>query len=255
MAGLNLGTTNNIDVLGVDIRAIVGTVNDVTFSATSLKLIETRANYSVLSGHFSFGNPTNNLSSVTKDLSAITVVERGATAFSINGLHALKADVGSTGAFQSYLAEQSWTINGNNKDNQVSAGNLNDVLKGNGGNDILQGLNGRDSLLGGDGTDRLLGGLGNDRLNGGTGRDTLTGGAGIDTFIFVKGNQIDIITDFDAKGADHDIIDVSGCRGIDNLRDLSIRRIGADVEISIGADDIILKNVSVRDLDAGDFQF
>ena len=57
----------------------------------------------------------------------------------------------------------------------VTGGNGNDALSGNGAANVLSGRGGND---------RLLGGGGNDSLDGGTGNDTLEGGAGTDRIVF-----------------------------------------------------------------------
>ena len=67
------------------------------------------------------------------------------------------------------------------KDN-LTGGNLNDVLDGGHGPDILTSGAGDDNLSGGNGKDVLDAGAGNDIIVGGNGRDALTGGEGADNF-------------------------------------------------------------------------
>ena len=76
--------------------------------------------------------------------------------------------------------------------------------------DILTGSDVGDNISGFGGKDRLNGMLGDDYLDGGAGRDRLIGGAGSDHFILATGTGADIVVDFDAKGANHDWIDVVG---------------------------------------------
>jgi Ca2+-binding RTX toxin-like protein len=100
-----------------------------------------------------------------------------------------------------------------------------DTLKGLAGGDDLYGGNGRDVIYGGAGDDFIGGDKGGDRLFGGTGSDriyvsgldTATGGAGADQFVILDpgnggGDQSDlgtvIIRDFDAVGADRDLMDL-----------------------------------------------
>jgi Ca2+-binding RTX toxin-like protein len=100
-----------------------------------------------------------------------------------------------------------------------------DTLKGLAGGDDLYGGNGRDVLYGGAGDDFIGGDKGGDRLFGGTGSDriyvsgldTATGGAGADQFVILDpgnggGDKSDlgtvIIRDFDAVGADKDLLDL-----------------------------------------------
>ena len=61
---------------------------------------------------------------------------------------------------------------------------------------VPAGIAGDDSLDGGAGNDTLVGG--DDTLVGGAGTDQLTGGTGDDTFVFVAGDGVDTITDFNA---------------------------------------------------------
>jgi Ca2+-binding RTX toxin-like protein len=53
----------------------------------------------------------------------------------------------------------------------------------------------------GAGDDTIRGGSGNDRIRGGAGDDTAIGGNGADTFIFYRGDNHDVILDFD-QGSD-----------------------------------------------------
>jgi Ca2+-binding RTX toxin-like protein len=63
-----------------------------------------------------------------------------------------------------------------------------------------------DVLYGGDGDEVIYAMGGDDRVIGGGGNDKLYGGAGSDRFYFDNGSGLDTILDFDAVGADHDII-------------------------------------------------
>ncbi|MBR0831556.1 hypothetical protein JQ596_39250, partial [Bradyrhizobium manausense] len=85
----------------------------------------------------------------------------------------------------------------------------NDYLDGGKGNDIVYGGDGDDRIFGRDGNDTLYGQSGNDRIDGGAGNDLLFGGAGNDTFVFAKNPGSDVIADFVAAGADHDVIEFS----------------------------------------------
>lgn len=126
-----------------------------------------------------------------------------------------------------------------------------DVIKGDGANNYFQGMAGNDTLSGG---------AGGDVLNGGAGTDKLTGGADADIFEFVSGFGRDTITDFDAKGSDHDFIDLSGVRTIASFDELfsedRIYQCGRDVIIEAGRGDIVtLKNVNLSTLTADHFLF
>lgn len=134
-----------------------------------------------------------------------------------------------------------------------------DVMYGNDGRDILDGGKGKDKLFGGRGKDKLNGGDGDDLIRGGRGRDVETGGNGEDTFRFRTGDDKSIITDFDARGSSHDVIDLSGLRSIKNWSDLThnhMEKHGSDVVIDgRGGDVIILQDVTLHSLDKGDFVF
>nr|WP_298095565.1 M10 family metallopeptidase C-terminal domain-containing protein [uncultured Shinella sp.] len=126
-----------------------------------------------------------------------------------------------------------------------------DVIKGDGANNYFQGEGGNDTLSGG---------AGGDVLNGGAGTDRLTGGADADIFEFVSGFGRDTITDFDARGGDHDFIDLSGVATIASFQQLfyghRIYQSGSDVLIDAARDDVIvLKNVDISDLSASHFLF
>jgi len=126
------------------------------------------------------------------------------------------------------------------------------------GDDELHGDAGNDELFGGAGHDQLFGDADGDSLDGGIGNDKLTGGADSDRFIFKTGTGRDIVLDFDAKGGDHDVIDLGGLKAIKNFSDLKANHLDAgngDVVISAGSDRITLENVKLSDLDRSDFDF
>ena len=79
-------------------------------------------------------------------------------------------------------------------DDYRSTGNLS--LIGNEANQSIYGSDGQNQIRGMVGNDRLIGNGGRDTLDGGDGRDVLTGGDGRDIFIFKRGNDYDVITDF-----------------------------------------------------------
>lgn len=98
---------------------------------------------------------------------------------------------------------------GDTGDNQIFAGNGDDVIKGKDGNDILSGQGGDDRLIAGSGTDLLAGGDGSDVLIGLGGNDSLNGNNDRD---FIYGGQGD---DTVRGGLGDD--EVRGNRGNDNL--------------------------------------
>jgi Ca2+-binding RTX toxin-like protein len=90
----------------------------------------------------------------------------------------------------------------------VTTGNGDDQITGNGSANVLKGRNGDNEIDGYSGDDVLLGGSGIDDLDGGPGVDLLTGGDGADTFAFHAGQsgvrlgQRDVVSDFSAAAGD-----------------------------------------------------
>lgn len=103
--------------------------------------------------------------------------------------------------------------------------------------------------------DELFGTPGDDTLAGGPGHDVLTGGAGSDTFIFNRGDGRDTVTDFDARGTGHDVIDLGPDHGntFAELEGLA-RQHGDDVVLNFGhGDSLTLLHVGIHDLHRADF--
>jgi len=78
------------------------------------------------------------------------------------------------------------TIYGDGGDDQITGGDLDDVLFGGLGNDTISGNAGRDGIDAGDGNDRVEGGTGDDLILGQAGNDTILAGDGRD---LVDGGQ------------------------------------------------------------------
>jgi Ca2+-binding RTX toxin-like protein len=82
----------------------------------------------------------------------------------------------------------------------ITANDSKNSLRGYGGNDTISALGGDDTVLGGFGNDTLTGGLGNDTINGddgndlingGAGKDKLSGGTGFDDFRYSSVSELD----------------------------------------------------------------
>ena len=105
------------------------------------------------------------------------------------------------------------------------------------------------------GHDKLSGGLGNDVLWGGSGNDTLTGGEGADTFLFKSGDSgTAFITDFQI-GIDK--LDVGGL-GLTTFSDVQAHAVMSkegNLIITAGAEKLVLQNIKLAQLSAGDFKF
>ena len=134
---------------------------------------------------------------------------------------------------------------------------------GQGGNDTLTGGTLGDTLIGNDGVDTLVGGAGVDILNAGTGADFLTGGAGNDDLFGLLDGNTDTFIFADGSGRDRvftwedgiDLIDLSGHSGASQFSDLTITQVGANTEIDVGADTIVLASINAGTVDATDFVF
>lgn len=124
-------------------------------------------------------------------------------------------------------------------------------------NTLLFGGGNSDYLFTFAGNDTLSGGGGNDYLNGGKGNDTFTGGAGDDHFVFKTGDGLDTVTDFTAGDSSGDLIDLHGY-GVASFAELQafMTQSGADTLIAFDAQNhILLQNVTLAQLNAGDFLF
>lgn len=132
----------------------------------------------------------------------------------------------------------------------ILGGAFADTIVGTGADNYFRGNSGGDTLSGGAGGDRLVGGKGNDRL---------TGGADADIFVFRAGDGVDVITDFDASGGNHDVLDLRGVGVIDSFKDLMSMHVslqGDNVLIYGGPGDAItLVDVDIKQLDSSDFLF
>jgi Ca2+-binding RTX toxin-like protein len=174
-------------------------------------------------------------------------------------------------ALEKKLFSQDWRYTGTDENEVATRNGLlgvdgyrfnpkgDDIIKLMGGNDNFYSGDGNDKLYGGSGNDKLDAGAGRDLIHGGTGKDVLTGGTGVDTFLFKTGDGKDTIMDFDAKGRDHDRIDLSDVASVKDWADLKAHHLakdGADVVITTGGGDVLrLHNVALGDLDKGDFLF
>ena len=117
------------------------------------------------------------------------------------------------------------------------------------GSDTLLGI---ENVNGTSFNDAIVGDGGANRLWGRRGDDEMTGGAGPDTFIFIAGEDVDTITDFE-DGTD--IIDLFGFP-VNDVSQLAISQNGLNAEIDFGSGDrLILENFTAALLDNSDFDF
>jgi Ca2+-binding RTX toxin-like protein len=116
---------------------------------------------------------------------------------------------------------------------------------------------GQNQLVGGDGEDRIRCGAEGDFVFAKGGNDKVWSGDLADTLVFARNDDRDVVFDFDADGADHDKLDLSRISEIANFRDLKNHHLiqrDEDVIIDVqGSNYIRLKDMSVSDLNRGDF--
>lgn len=165
-------------------------------------------------------------------------------------------------------------MHGNRGDDRLFGQSGDDLMFGESGNDLLRGGDGADFVSGGDdadalygeaGDDRLLGGNGADRLDGGAGSDALIGGADADIFAFdYSAPPLAAEAVFDAHGGDTDTIfdfelgvDIIEIAGGITYADLTFTASanGQHTTISYEGNSIFVKNVTVAELDAAQFDF
>ena len=136
-------------------------------------------------------------------------------------------------------------ILGGGSDDQLGGDAGTNRIEGGGGADVLSGGGGADFLRGDQGDDRLVGGLNNDRLEGGEGRDT---------FVFSGNFERDRIGDFDVAGGD--VIQFENVFADFNDLMSYAKQSAGDVRITLDSTHVVvLENVQMVDLTAGDFLF
>ncbi len=137
----------------------------------------------------------------------------------------------------------SYTL-GDNIENLVLLGKGKLVGNGNALDNVLTGNKAANALYGQDGADIL---------NGKAGNDLLSGGLGSDFFIFAKGGDRDLITDF-TQG--DDTISIQGFSGIGSFDDFKIEVAanGLDAVIDFGGGDVLtIKDGAMLTFTAADF--
>jgi Ca2+-binding RTX toxin-like protein len=116
-----------------------------------------------------------------------------------------------------------------------------------------------ENLLGSKFNDKLTGNTVANFIDGGKGNDILTGGKGADHFIFGKSYGKDSISDFEASGSKHDVIDLSNAAGISSYIDLIKHHMSdAGNHVLITATDgstLKILNVEMTNLAEADFLF
>ena len=114
-----------------------------------------------------------------------------------------------------------------------------------------------ENLVGTASNDDLQGDAGVNRIEGLAGDDTLAGLDGSDIFVFAANFGKDVISDFQATGASHDVVEFSKTV-FDDFADVLAHasQQGQDVVIDAGGGNTLtLKNTSLTALDRTDFHF
>ena len=147
------------------------------------------------------------------------------------------------------------TLNGQEGNDTLSAIGNGNVLFGGTDNDTVGVFGAGNSLFGEAGIDVLTATGNNNTLDGGAGNDTLIAAAGHsgDHFVFQFGYEHDIVQGFSTAGNDIVHLESFGLGSFANLQTF-MSQVGNDVRISFDvAHSLILQNVQLNTLNAGDF--
>jgi Tol biopolymer transport system component/Ca2+-binding RTX toxin-like protein len=139
--------------------------------------------------------------------------------------------------------------NGRASSTQTGSDSLSSIenATGGSGNDQISGTSAANVLDGRAGNDTINAGSGNDIVIGGTGDDVMNGGSGTDTFVFAAGFGNDRINGFDANpSGGQDLLDIRALGITDATfdNDVTITDLGADTQVQIGTDSILLVGVN-----------
>ena len=201
---------------------------DVSAASSALSVtIDTLAQQPTLTNLVHNSNGTATLSGVSEPLSTVSIYEDGGTiplgtvTTSANGI---------------------WSFTSSSLSNIMHAFSVTADVAGN------VGVSANVGLYGTTGTNTLLGGPGL----------VMSGGPGSDAFVFHAGWGPDIVTDFQAQGSNHDVLEFGHQTIFQNFATVLTyaAQVGSNVVITaIGADTITLLNVQKKSLIASDFHF
>jgi Ca2+-binding RTX toxin-like protein len=185
------------------------------------------------------GNDTLNGGNSTNDVAVFTgtVADHGYTLNASNQLVVTDLRSGSPDGIDTLIAVEAADFSGTSFR----------LIFGTNAGETLTGTVGRDLLIGFGGADTINGGTGPDRIIGGTGNDTMDGGGNTDTFVVSAGFGADTINGFDANPLNgQDLIDIRayGLTPGTFAANVQITDLGANTQITIGADTILLVGVN-----------
>ncbi len=124
------------------------------------------------------------------------------------------------------------TISGGDGNDSITGVNGTDLINGDAGDDTIDGGSKNDTIDGGSGNDVIAGGNNSDSITDGTGSDTLSGGNHTDSFIITQGaGDADVITDF-ATGSEQ--VDLSAFANLTYWSDLDATQVASDVLLDLG---------------------
>jgi VCBS repeat-containing protein len=251
---LNGGSGNDTYVFGLHDG------HDVINDSSGLDTIRIEANGAALTGLSFAENSTHDLV-VQFDGQQVTVDDHFIGNDNVGGLQ-----FDGSASYDGYSLGSDLYFLSNDGGLNRSGTSGNDILSGDSAANTISGGDGNDLLFGNAGSDTLSGGSGNDLLVGGAGNDFMTGGPGNDTFVFAQGSGHDTVADF-TPGQDHISLDyaafnASQPNGFANWLASHAAPANGDHDVLIdlnvdghhpGVDTILLKNVTIASLHAGDF--
>lgn len=231
----------------IDMTDLSSSIGDVEYADEDLVVVGDYVRESYYYGNFSFPN-----GEWKGTIHRVFAYYDGEELWHVTGLHLSTkyATAGSTTdeAYRTALSGDDSMIGSGFSDKLVGYSG-DDRMWGGRGSDRLSGSSGDDTLKGQSGNDRLIGGSGRDIIQGGTGNDKLSGGASSDVFVFNKADGHDSIADYGG----HDRIEIDS--GATSYNDLTIVRVGDDVEIRFADTVISVLDAPPHVITHGDFLF
>jgi Ca2+-binding RTX toxin-like protein len=126
---------------------------------------------------------------------------------------------------------------------------LNNEIWGGGLEDVLSGGDGHDNILGGGGDDILYGGAGHDTLQGQAGADYMEGGGGND--VYIVDSFGDWITEYSGDGVDEVYVTVSDYYIPDEVENARYNASSGDFTVTGNAGDNVVQSGSGNDIMSG----
>ncbi|MDH6269886.1 Ca2+-binding RTX toxin-like protein [Rhizobium sp. SG_E_25_P2] len=221
-----------------------GTIISDTYSIFSEGGDTQVVNSGVLIGNVSLGAGDDSFNGVGGELTGKLLTGAGDDMLTTDSARLKMVELAGQGS-DTVRAKVSYTL-GTNIEQLILFGS--ETINGN-GNGLANVLRGNEAA------NRIKGLAGADQLYGNGGDDILTGGKAADIFHFASGDGKDTIMDYRDET---DRIDVSEWTGITDIADLRNNHAvnqGADLLLSLGSDQILIKNMQKAQMDGADFVF